>query len=66
MLAWILATARCLSVSVCLSVTRRCSIETGGRIELGFGMEVYDLFNSVFGEIRVSTKIRALFSGTLS
>jgi len=30
-------------VSVCLSVTSRCSIKTDGRIELVFGMEACDL-----------------------
>jgi len=38
-----------LCLSVCLSVTSRCSIETSGRIELIFGMEAsFDLSYTVF------------------
>ena len=67
MLARILATAWCLSVSVCLSVTSRCCIETDGRIELGFGIEAsLDLSNSVFWRNSGIYNIRVLFSGTLS
>jgi len=36
--ARVLAMALCSSMSVCLSVTSRCSIETDERIGLGFGM----------------------------
>jgi len=37
-----------VSVSVCLTVTSRCSIETDGRIELAFGMEAsFDLSYTV-------------------
>ena len=41
--------AMALYLSVCLSVTIRCSIETDGRIELFFGMEAsFDLSYTVF------------------
>jgi len=64
MRATVLDMALCLSVrlSVCLSVTSRCSIEDE-RIELGFFVLHYMLKgNSVQG----ISKIRALPSGTLS
>ena len=61
----------CLSVSVCLSVclsvTSRCSIEVVGRIELEFGVDAsFDQFYTVFKEIQVSTKIGVLPSATFS
>jgi len=42
-IARVLAMALCLSVclSLYLSVTRRCSVEVFGRIELVFGMEAF-------------------------
>ena len=65
MLARVLAMALCLSV--CLSVTSRCSVEVVGRIEMVFGMDAFfDQPYTVFYEIRVSTKIGVLPSGTFS
>ena len=56
-----------MSVSVCLSVTSRCSIETDGRNNLVFGKGAsFDQSYTVFKEIQVSTKIRVLPSGTFS
>jgi len=44
-------------LSVCLSVTSRCSVEVVGRIELVFGMEAsLDQSYTVFKEIQVSAK----------
>ena len=51
-------------VSVRLSVTSRCSIETAERIELVFGM--WASFHSSLKGNSVISKIRAFFSGTLS
>jgi len=46
MLAPVLAVALCLSVS--LSVTSRCSIDTDGRVDLIFGMDAFfDQFYAV-------------------
>ena len=59
----------CLSVcpSVCLSVTSWCSVEVVGRIEMVFGVDAFfDQPYTVFYEIRVSTKIGVLPSGTFS
>ena len=58
-------------LSVCLSVTCRCSIEVDGRLELVFGTYVIRrLFwtypTLCFKEIQVSTKIRVLSFTTLS
>ena len=65
MLARVLAMALC--PSVCLSVTSRCSVEVVGRIEMVFGMQAsFDQPYTVFYEIRVSTKIGVLPSGTFS
>jgi len=53
--------------SLCLSVTSRCSIETAERIKLVFG--IWAFFHpsyTVVKKIRLSSNIRALFSGTLS
>ena len=58
--------ARCLSV--CLSITSRCSVETDGRIELVFGMKAsLDLTHThtVFNKIQITPKIRVFPSGTL-
>jgi len=55
-------------LSVCLSITSRCSVETDGRIELVFGMKAsLDLTHThtVFNKIQVTPKIRVLPSGTL-
>ena len=57
----------CLSVSVCLSVTSPCSIETDERIELVFGVVAsFYLFYAVLKGNSGISKIRALLSGTLS
>jgi len=65
MLAWVLPTAVCLSV--CLSVTSRCSIEVVGRIELVFGMEAYfDQSYTVFYGKLCIYKIRVLPAGTFT
>jgi len=54
--------APCLSV--CLSVTRRSSIQTAERIEQVLGIKAFfDLSNTVMG-IRATAKIRAHPSGT--
>jgi len=63
MLARVLATALCLSV--CLSVTSRCSVEVVGRIGLVFGVRAsFDQPYTVFKDIQVSARIRVLSSGT--
>ena len=49
LLARVIAMCPCLSVWVCLSVTSRCSLEIGRRIELVFGTQAsFDLSHSVF------------------
>ena len=50
---------------VCPSVTSRCSVETDERIELGFctGASIH-LSYTVVKVIRLSPKLRVLFSGT--
>jgi len=54
-------------LSVCLSVTSRCSIETTERIELVFGTELPSAFATLgYKEIRISRKTTILPSGTLS
>jgi len=66
MLARVLAVALDLSLCLCLSVISRCSVDSGGRIELVFGIEAsFDLFCAVLQLVR-NTNIRALPSGTLS
>jgi len=46
---YVSAGTSCGPMSVCLSVTSRCSIEVVGRIELVFGMEAsFDQFYAVF------------------
>jgi len=51
-------------LSVCLSVTRRSSIQTAERIEQVLGIKAFfDLSNTVMG-IRATPKIRAHPSGT--
>ena len=58
-----IAMALRLRLSVCLSVTSRCSIETVGRIELVFGTKAS--FDQAYcEEIQTSAKIRVLPSGT--
>ena len=49
MLARVLAMGLCMRLSVCLSVTSRCSIERGERINLFFGMKTsFDQSYTVF------------------
>jgi len=64
MLATVLAVAR---VCLCLSVTSRSSIETAGRIELGFGMGAFfDLSYTVLKGNSGIFKMKVLSSGTFS
>jgi len=48
-----------------MSVTSRCSVETDGRNNLVFGVELLSTSPTLcFKEIQVSTKLRVLPSGT--
>ena len=54
-----------MCVSVCVSVTSPCSTMMAKWIELTFGMDAsFDLFYTVFKEIRVTPEIGVLPSGT--
>jgi len=64
MLARVLVMALCLSV--CLSVTSRCSIETVKRIGLFLAWELPSIYPTLScKEIQISSKIEVLLSGTL-
>jgi len=63
MLAQVFATALCLSV--CLSVTSRCSIKWDVRVNLVLALRLLSTSHTLcFKEIHVFTKIGALLSGT--
>jgi len=69
LLARVLAMALCPSVCLCLSVTRRCSIETDERIELGFLAwelpSTYPVYIVLKGNSG-NSKIKVFPSGTFS